>query len=176
MEEAAEAIDALEHGTDDDVVEELGDVLLQIAFHAVIAEEEGAYGYRDIESAIVEKLVRRHPHVFGDARVADADEVLTRWSEIKQRERTASGRAQPAPAEAVPRSLPALARAAAMDDALDWDVHQDDLSLSLRDAATDPARIPRLLLAAAQVARRAGLDPEIALRDELEARVAADRS
>lgn len=174
IEEAAEAVDALGSGSRDEIVDELGDVLLQIAFHSVIAEEEAAYAYDDIENAIVTKLVRRHPHVFGDRTAQDADEVLANWEAIKADERAAAGRPERRPADAVPRSLPALARAAALDDALDWSMDEADLALTPRDAIDRPERLGRLLLAAAQAARRSGRDPEIALRDALEARAAAD--
>ena len=174
IEEAAEAVDALGSGSPDEIVDELGDVLLQIAFHAVIAEEAGDYAYEDIQTAIVTKLVRRHPHVFGDRSVRDADEVLANWKAIKAEERAAAGRPERRPADAVPRSLPALARAAALDEALGWSVQRDDLALSPAAVAERPELLGRLLLAAAQAARRAGRDPELALRDALEARAAAD--
>lgn len=103
LEEAAEAVDALSAGQVQPVVEELGDVLLQVAFHSVIAEEEGEFTYEAVESAIVDKLVRRHPHVFGETVVASADEVVANWQAIK----AAEGKQR----EEVPRSLPALARA-----------------------------------------------------------------
>ena len=174
LEEAAEAVDALEHGGTSDVVEELGDVLLQIAFHAVIAEEDGSYDYADIEDAIVTKLVRRHPHVFGDRRARDANEVLANWESIKAEERAAVGRAARPKAESVPRALPALKRAAALGEALDWAVRQEDAALAPRDLEARPEGIGRMLLAAAQVARRAGVDPELALRDAIEERAATE--
>lgn len=176
IEEAAEAVDALGHGTTDEVVDELGDVLLQIAFHAVIGEEDRAYAYDDIENAIVAKLVRRHPHVFGDRVVSDAAEVVANWEAIKADERAASGAGRASAADAVPRSLPALKRAAALDEALGWAVSDEDMDLSPRDVATRPDLLGDLLLAAAHVARRAGRDPEIALRDALERRAAMDGS
>ena len=83
LEEAAEAVDAITAGTTVDLAGELGDVLLQVAFHSVIAEETGAFTYADVERYIVEKLVRRHPHVFGDATVADSREVVSTWQAIK---------------------------------------------------------------------------------------------
>ena len=176
LEEAAEAVDALGHGTDADAVEELGDVLLHIAFHAVIAEEEGAYDYQAIEEAIVGKLVRRHPHVFGDRDVDGADAVVANWEAIKAEERAAAGKTPATAADAVPRSLPALKRAAALDRALGWELPADDAELSPAAAGDDPDRLGRLLLAAAQAARRAGLDPEILLRDVSDARARdADR-
>lgn len=103
LEEAAEAVDALSAGQVQPVVEELGDVLLQIAFHSVIAEEEGSFDYRAVEQAIVDKLVRRHPHVFGEVEVSSAAEVVSNWQAIK----AAEGKQ----GDLVARSLPALARA-----------------------------------------------------------------
>lgn len=170
LEEAAEAVDALGHGSDADVVEELGDVLLHIAFHAVIGEEEGAYGYDDIEDAIVRKLVRRHPHVFADREVHGADDVVANWDAIKAEERAEAGKSDVSPADSVPRSLPALKRAAGLDSALAWDLRPEDAALSPATASEDPERLGRLLLAAAQAARRAGLDPEVLLRDTVERR------
>ncbi|MDL2343237.1 MazG nucleotide pyrophosphohydrolase domain-containing protein, partial [Deinococcus sp. MIMF12] len=86
LEEAAEAVDAVAEGPQA-LAAELGDVLLQVAFHSVIAEEAGAFGYADVERGIVEKLVRRHPHVFGDVQVADSGEVVANWQAIKAAER-----------------------------------------------------------------------------------------
>ena len=92
LEEAAEAVDALATGDGKAVTEELGDVLLQIAFHATIAEEAGTFAYEDIEKAIVDKLVRRHPHVFGDVSVKDSAEVVANWQAIKAQENGAAER------------------------------------------------------------------------------------
>jgi MazG family protein len=175
LEEAAEAVDAIASGDAEAMAEELGDVLLQIAFHAVIAEEHGAFGYGDIEDRIVEKLVRRHPHVFADGRADDAAAVLRAWDAIKADERAQDGGA-PDPATRVPRSLPALRRAAELSRALDWDDDPAALGRTLDDLAADPDAIPAALLVLAGAARRHGLDPELALRDHLEARVAGSRA
>ena len=174
LEEAAEAVDALGHGTTREVVDELGDVLLQIAFHAVIAEEEGAYAYADIEDAIVRKLVRRHPHVFGDGTAESSADVLASWDAIKAEERLAASQPARDGADAVPRSLPALKRAAELDAALGWELQAADASLTPGDVARHPARLGALLLAAAQAAGRAGIDPELALRDALEERATTE--
>lgn len=87
LEEAAEAVDAIEGDDSAHLAEELGDVLLQVAFHAVIAEESGGFGYQDVETAVVDKLVRRHPHVFGEAEAVDSAQVLRNWEAIKAEER-----------------------------------------------------------------------------------------
>jgi XTP/dITP diphosphohydrolase len=170
LEEAAEAVDAIATGDPRLIAEELGDVLLQVAFHTLIAEEAGTFGYDDIEGAIVDKLIRRHPHVFGDARVADAAGVLSAWQTIKAEERSAAGTSANAGAR-VPRSLPALRRAAELDRALEWEVDAELASRPLAELTADTASLGAALLHIAQVARRAGIDPELALRDHLEARV-----
>ncbi|MGC8968911.1 MAG: MazG family protein [Thermus sp.] len=105
LEEASEAADALLKGNPKEMAEELGDVLLQVAFHSVIAEEEGRFSYGDVELAIVEKLIRRHPHVFGEAEAKTPEEVKARWEELKAKE---GKREDPC---ALPRGLPTLLRA-----------------------------------------------------------------
>lgn len=163
LEEAAEAVDAL--GTADPTVmaDELGDVLLQVAFHAVVAEEAGTFGYPEIEASIVAKLERRHPHVFGDTAVADAAEVKRNWERIKTEER---GGAQPTPAERVPRSLPALMRAAELGKKLGWaEGRQEAVMRALTASQTTPdEKIGELLLVVVDYARAEGVDPELALR------------
>ena len=169
LEEAAEAVDAIASGDPRRMADELGDVLLQIAFHAVIAQEEGRFGYEDVETAIVDKLVRRHPHVFGELQVDGVAGVLRNWDAIKAAEHEAAGTPRSA-ADAVPRSLPALRRAAELDRALGWEPDQTiaEQPLERAVAAGDAATFGAALLCLAQLARRAGVDPELALRDALE--------
>ncbi len=107
LEETYEALDAIEEDDDEALREELGDVLLQVIMHAQIAEERGAFVYEDIVSSVIEKLVRRHPHVFGQARAESANAVLARWEEIKAAERGERARTKPL----YPRTMPALVRA-----------------------------------------------------------------
>ncbi|MFO8149901.1 MAG: MazG family protein [Trueperaceae bacterium] len=170
LEEAAEAVDAIADGDPAVVADELGDVLLQVAFHAVIGEEAGTFGYQDVESAIVEKLVRRHPHVFGDVVVDDADHVLRNWQEIKARERGGAPRTD---ADRVPRSLPALRRAGELARALAWPADDAFAARSLEDVAGDPDDLAEALLQLARAATVAGHDPELLLRDHVERRLAA---
>ncbi len=167
LEEAAEAVDAMTAGDATHLAEELGDVLLQVAFHAVIGEEAGTFAYTDVEGAIVDKLVRRHPHVFGDVEVADADEVTRNWQAIKLQER---GGVALDPVARVPRSLPALRRAADLAAALGWRTDPALGRRSLDDLATDPDALGPALVALAQAATDAGLDPELLLRDHVDAR------
>jgi len=170
LEEAAEAVDAIAVGEPGAMADELGDVLLQVAFHAVIGEEAGTFAYEDVEAAIVDKLVRRHPHVFGDVVVDDADQVLRNWAAIKAEER--GGRPRSA-ADRVPRSLPALRRAADLARALDWPLDPTLADRTLADVGRDPGGLAAALTELAQRAAAAGLDPELLLRDHLERRAGA---
>ncbi len=112
LEEAYEVIHAIEDGSSGDLAEELGDVLLQVYLHAQIAEEAGEFSLEDVFRAVSSKLVRRHPHVFGDRTIDTAGEVVKAWDEIKQEERATGESNEPAsPFASIPRSLPALARA-----------------------------------------------------------------
>lgn len=109
IEEAFEVADAIERGAMDDLADELGDLLLQVAYHAQMAEEAGAFGWDDVVEAIVAKMVRRHPHVFGDwARDAF---VAGSWERLKAAERAAKGAARESALDGVPASLPGLSRA-----------------------------------------------------------------
>ncbi|MDZ7704795.1 MAG: MazG family protein [Trueperaceae bacterium] len=179
LEEAAEAVDAITSNDPDAMADELGDVLLQVAFHAVIGEEEGRFSYRDIETAIVDKLVRRHPHVFGETEVADADEVVANWQAIKAAERSSQGSSQQdvSPAERVSRSLPALLRAYELSEKLGWTSSASALSaktleVDVADTGGDARkRIGEMLLAVVDEARRLGVNPEIALREAADVRV-----
>lgn len=172
LEEAAEAVDAL--GTADPVLmaDELGDVLLQVAFHAVVAEEAGTFSYGDIEASIVAKLERRHPHVFGELKVADAAEVTRNWQRIKTEEK---GGMPTLAAERVPRSLSALMRAAELGRKLGWaagDAAAMRKTLEDAPAAPTEAQLGALLLAVVDYARAAGVNPELALREAADARAA----
>ena len=109
IEEAYELIDAIDDGDDEHLVDELGDVLLQVVFHCQIARETERFDLQDVARTISEKLLRRHPHVFGDTTVDDADGVVRQWEEIKREEST--GRKRTSHLDGVPRHLPALLQA-----------------------------------------------------------------
>src|SRR5690606_28992801 len=119
LEEAAEVADAIARDDLDDLREELGDLLLQVIFHARMAEEQGAFAFPDVVEAITSKLIRRHPHVFGDTRDLSPDEIKGMWDRVKAVEKaeraeqrgalTADGLLQ-----SVPEALPALSRAVAL--------------------------------------------------------------
>jgi ATP diphosphatase len=111
LEEAYEVAEAIESGSPTDLCEELGDLLFQVVFHAQMAGEKGWFGFADVVAAINEKLVRRHPHVFGNATVADSSQQTLEWERHKARERAEKGRVAESALDDVPVALPALVRA-----------------------------------------------------------------
>ena len=170
LEEAAEAVDAISTGTPLEVAGELGDVLLQVAFHAVIAEETGEYSYEAIENAIVEKLIRRHPHVFGDVIAPDSAAVKKNWDEIKKLER--GDKPEPHPAERVPRALGALARGVEIHKALEVQKGSREAVLKVLESSSDDAQgLADTLEAVIAWARSLKQNPEVLLRERLETRV-----
>ncbi|MFQ5839528.1 MAG: nucleoside triphosphate pyrophosphohydrolase [Candidatus Methylomirabilales bacterium] len=114
IEEAYEVLEAVDSGDDTELKEELGDLLLQVVFHAELAAERGAFTIADVLAAIADKLVRRHPHVFGEARAETPTEVLHNWERLKQAERGGAGEASAL--HGVPATLPALLRAQRLQD------------------------------------------------------------
>jgi len=183
IEEAYEVVEAIEAGDDQALVEELGDLLLQVVFHSQIASEEGRFGIDDVVQAITEKLIRRHPHVFGGASAPDAETVLANWEKLKQEERAAKGQGGRPPSllDGVPKSLPALMLAAdvqkrAAKVGFQWDevsgaldkVAEELDELARARAAGDRKKLFEewgdLLFALVNVARYDGIDPEEALR------------
>jgi MazG family protein len=193
VEEAYEVLDAIDRGDLDAQRDELGDVLLQVVFHAEIAAERGHFRLADVARAIADKLVRRHPHVFADVRVRDADEVVRNWQRIKAEERRAAGGdAAGGGLARVPAALPALARAQQVGEKLahvgfDWpdlpavlakvDEERRELDQAVRagDRAAAQRELGDLLLTLASVARHLDVQAEMMLRDattRLVARVA----
>lgn len=169
LEEAAEAVDAISTGTPLEVAGELGDVLLQVAFHAIIAEETGEYSYETIENAIVEKLIRRHPHVFGDVIAPDSAAVKKNWDEIKKLER--GDKPEPHPAERVPRALGALARGVEIHRALEVQKGSREAVLKVLESSSDDAQgLADTLEAVIAWARSLKQNPEVLLRERLETR------
>ncbi len=128
VEEAYEVLDAIDRGDLEDLEEELGDVLLQVVFHAAIAEENGYFNIHDVTTGISEKLIRRHPHVFGEVAVEGSDDVVVNWEAIKKEEKQESMQVESM--ERIPQGLPALMRAykiqkKAADVGFDWDDVKD---------------------------------------------------
>jgi XTP/dITP diphosphohydrolase len=180
LEETYETVDALASGDQAAVREELGDVLLQVVFHARVAEERSdgtGYDIDDVADGIISKLTRRHPHVFGDLTVSGPDEVTLNWDSIKAAERAArsggSGEpAAPSALDGVPMSQPALSLAAQL-------LRRAERAGAPAELADQPAGGPGVsdigqeLLALVNRARAEGMDPELELRAA--ARAYADR-
>jgi MazG family protein len=179
LEEAYEVADAIERGDLAALRDELGDLLFQVAFHTQLASEQGAFRFDDVVEAICDKLERRHPHVFGDATVADAGEQTRAWERVKREERAARG--DSGALADVPVGLPALTRARklglrAAQAGFDWPdaagprAKIDEELAELDRAAGDPDRCVReaelgdLLFSVVNLARHLDMDPEAALR------------
>ena len=111
VEEVYELMDAIEAGDDQEMAEELGDLLLQVVFHCQLAKERGAFDFDRVARHITDKLIRRHPHVFGDAKVKSVDQVWANWEKIKQAEKHGTPHARPSALDGIPKHLPALLRA-----------------------------------------------------------------
>ncbi|MBZ9751392.1 MazG family protein [Deinococcus sp. HMF7604] len=175
LEEAAEAADAVASADRAELADELGDVLLQVAFHSVIAEEEGTFAYPAVERAIVDKLVRRHPHVFGDVAVTDSAEVMRNWQAIKAAEGGAAQGQPRRPSQRVPAGLGALAREAKAQQLAGTTAAnaQATAIINLTHAAATPEDVAATLAAVVTWARMAGVDPELALRDHTAATLRA---
>ncbi len=171
LEEAYEAIHAIEHGSRNDLAEELGDVLLQVYLHAQIAEEAGDFSLEDVTEAISSKLVRRHPHVFGDRVIESSGEVVRAWDQIKQEER-AEGEtlAAESPFASIPPSLPALSRIqTVLRRARSQDIHLGDGQIvqtehDVPESTSLESDIASRLVEIVSEADKAGIDAEQALR------------
>jgi len=179
LEEAHEVLDAITRGHPADLRDELGDLLLQVVFHAQMAHEAGTFDADVVVDGLVHKLLDRHPHVFGDLRLGTPAEVKAHWEELKRREDPRRDRF-----DGIPASLPALARAQKLLERAAppgeaervADAYKPDASAALADARTalealntaapDVAAEPlgRLLFAAAALAQASGVDAESALR------------
>src|SRR5438876_9255271 len=111
VEEVYELLDAIEAGDDHELEEELGDLLLQVVFHCQLGKERNAFDFDQVARQITNKLIRRHPHVFGDLKVRDVDQVWANWDKIKRAEKHGTRHARPSALDGIPRHLPALLRA-----------------------------------------------------------------
>ena len=111
IEEVYELIDAIESGDDHEMAEELGDLLLQVVFHCQLARERGAFDFEKVCRVLTEKLIRRHPHVFGKAKVKNVDEVWANWEKIKRAEKAGTKSERKSAFDGIPKHLPALLRA-----------------------------------------------------------------
>jgi tetrapyrrole methylase family protein/MazG family protein len=181
LEEAHEVIAAIEAGEPGELRDELGDLLLQIAFHAQIASEGDAFSIHDVVCAVTDKIVSRHPHVFGDESASSAAEVEGRWEELKRRERAGRGRRHD-PFEGIPATLPALAAARQVQERTERLGIAASTTAPAAESAADlsvpPAErdIADALWEIVTRAREANVDPEGALRRLIRAKVAGLRA
>ena len=182
VEEAYEVADAIERGDLDDLRDELGDLLLQVVFHARMAEEAGRFDFDDVVRAIVGKLIRRHPHVFGEEGQRSAEEQTRAWEAIKADERAAKAVDRTAGVlDDVPTGLPAMTRAVKLTKragrvGFDWPsaaevlekLREETAELEVEIAAGDHhamrEELGDLLFVCANLARKLDIDPEDALR------------
>ncbi len=173
VEEVYELLDAIEAGDDHELEEELGDVLLQVVFHCQLAKERGAFDFEKVARHIADKLIRRHPHVFGKVRVRNVDEVWANWEVIKRAEKHGTRHARPSALDGIPKRLPALLRAAKL-------VKKARKAKLLAAAPAKPARTKRelgeRLFALAQFAQDQGWSAEDLLRSETKRRERALRA
>src|SRR3569833_3109128 len=179
VEEAYEVADAIERGDLKDLKEELGDLMFQVVFHSRMAEEQGAFDFDQVVDAIADKLIRRHPHVFGDAGFRTSDEQTVAWEEIKAQER--KGKALHGVLDDVPVGLPALTRALLLSLCVgrvgfDWPTTREvfdklreelaelEVEVEAGDAAKTREELGDLLFVGANLARKLDVEPEDALR------------
>ncbi len=192
LEETYEALDALDRDDPADMQEELGDVLMQVAFHAQIEKERGRFSMDDVIDGVAQKLVYRHPHVFGNVQVEGSEAVLVNWEALKRKEKSQFTTADAI--EAVPHTLPALWRAEKIGSktakaGFDWantigalgKLEEEVRELRAALEAGDPPDVPHgvreelgdLLFITAKIAQMSGVDPEDALHracDKFDAR------
>jgi tetrapyrrole methylase family protein/MazG family protein len=188
IEEAYEVLDALETGDARELKEELGDLLLQILFHADLALETGSFDISDVVNGIHEKMIRRHPHVFGNVKVKSSSEVLKNWTQLKAAEKQAGSTESspekelvPSVLEGIPRSLPALLEAyqltrRAAQVGFDWELvdgifakmveETGELRAALEtsDQSSAEEEVGDILFVAVNLARFLRIDPEVALK------------
>jgi nucleoside triphosphate diphosphatase len=183
IEEAYEVAHAIDEKDDAELAAELGDLLLQVVFHAKIAEDRGAFALCKVIETVAEKMVRRHPHVFGTDAASTAGEVLRNWEAIKAEERAQKGKDDDSMLDSVHKGLPAVMEAFQLTTkasrvGFDWPSAEgalaklDEEALELREAVRAPAADSRhvaeevgdLLFVAVNVARLTGVDPESALK------------
>jgi MazG family protein len=183
IEEAYEVADAIERADMNELRDELGDLLFQVMFHSRMAEEQGAFTLTDVIGAINDKMIRRHPHVFGDDKERSAHEQTVAWEEVKAAERAgkAGSETPPSALDGVARALPALLRAEKLQkraartgfdwtetppifDKLEEEIAEVKEAISSGDAAAIEDEVGDLLFVVANLARRLSVDPEQALR------------
>jgi len=184
IEEAYEVIEAIDSGADEPLKEELGDLLLQVVFHAEIADRQGRFSMDDVIRGIIEKLKRRHPHVFGEVHVDGSEQVIKNWEEIKRREKRGK-KAGGSVLDGLPKSLPALIKARRIQEKVsrvgfDW-ARTEEVMLKVEEELSElkeaslkndhdaiEEELGDLLFAIANLARFVSLCPEDALKKTID--------
>ncbi|MBR3868673.1 MAG: nucleoside triphosphate pyrophosphohydrolase [Clostridia bacterium] len=169
IEETYEVVEAINKKDTELLKEELGDVMLQVVFHAAMEEEKGVFDFSDVADGICKKLIERHPHVFGDISVENTDEVLTNWDAIKRNSKKQKTTTQAM--DSIPRELPALMRAEKLQSKAakaGVDLKEDSAAYisqkaSALSAGVNEKNLGELLFAVVAAARQNGIDPEDAL-------------
>ena len=188
IEEAYEVLDAIEKGNPEEMAEELGDLLLQVLFHADLARESGSFDLSDVITGIHDKMIRRHPHVFGNVKAETPAEVLKNWAQLKAREKATSATVPeqqtqaPSILDGVPRNIPALPEAfqltrRAAQVGFDWEyvegifekLNEEVAELQVAIASSDRAAMEEevgdILFSVMNLSRFLGFDPEVALKN-----------
>lgn len=166
VEEVYELLDAIEASDDEEMLEELGDVLLQVVFHAQLAMERGVFDFERVVQRIVDKLIHRHPHVFGDQAVADSEAVLDQWEKIKRAEKEGTKAQRESALDGIPKHLPALSYTEKLvKKAKKAHLLSEALPVSDTEEWTEET-LGRRLFELARLARERGWSAEGALRAE----------
>lgn len=167
IEEVYELIDAIETGDDHEMAEELGDLLLQVVFHCQMAKERGAFDFEQVTRHLVDKLIRRHPHVFGNTKVKNVDEVWANWEQIKKAEKKGTRRERPSALDGIPKHLPALLRA---EKLVKKALKAKLISESKPAQKPNRSALAKKLFALTQIAQQHGWSAEELLSDEIRLR------
>jgi len=171
VEEVYELVDAIEAGDDHEMAEELGDLLLQVVFHCQLARERGVFDFDRVTQTLVDKLVRRHPHVFGDVKVKDVDQVWANWEQIKKSEKAGTKHERPSALDGIPKHLPALLRA----EKLVKKARKSGLMDKPAKVRINKGAVARQLFDLTAAAQAAGVSAEALLRAESQRRERAFR-
>jgi MazG family protein len=168
VEEVYELMDAIEAGDDVEMIEELGDVLLQVVFHCQLGSERGAFDFETVCARISQKLVHRHPHVFGKTRVKDVAAVWAQWEKIKRAEKLGTRHERPSALDGIPKHLPSLLRAEKLVKKARRSGLSDEPVAGERAKGRSKADVARELFELAEYAQSRGWSAEALLRSQIQ--------
>lgn len=171
VEEVYELIDAIEKKDDQEMIEELGDLLLQVVFHCQLGRERKAFDFEAVTRRLVDKLIRRHPHVFGTSQAKDVDAVWAQWEQIKKAEKRGTIHDRPSALDGIPRHLPALMRAEKLiKKARKAQLLAESSSSTAKDRNASPKAVATALFEWTAYAQKRGWSAEALLRQETQKR------